>query len=158
PFAVIAIVVTALLYNRWLFDTRLFFHADDWTWLWRAEFVPWSNPDFSILPTHAYNDRPVGRPIIKVPYNGIRLPYAPFHLTLLLLHVVNCVLLYTFGVRYVGRAGALLAALLAAVWFAANTAVMWVAAIFDVVGATLCLAALRFRQRAIASDKPLRYD
>ena len=36
------IVVTVFVYDHWLLDARTFFYADDWQWLWRAEFVPWS--------------------------------------------------------------------------------------------------------------------
>ena len=62
------------------------------------------------------------------------------------------------GGRVHGRGGALLAALLAALWFSANNAAIgYTAAIFDVLGATLCLATLWLYQRSRRSATPLPY-
>src|SRR5438105_4264924 len=54
-----AIVAAAFIYNAWLLDSRNFFYADDWQWLWRAEFLPLAQ-HFGILPVMVYNDRPIG--------------------------------------------------------------------------------------------------
>ena len=136
--AIAAIVATAFLYNRWLLDARTYFFFDDWQWLWRAEFFPWSDTYFSLLPSWAYNDRPVGATFIKVLYGLFQLNHRAFQFALLSLHAINCALLFAIAVRYIGRAGAVIAALLAATWFASNDAVGWTAAIFDLLGATLC--------------------
>jgi glycosyltransferase involved in cell wall biosynthesis len=47
--AVVAIVATTFIYNRWMLDPRTFFYADDWQWLWRAVFYPW-NGGYEFLP------------------------------------------------------------------------------------------------------------
>jgi glycosyltransferase involved in cell wall biosynthesis len=154
----IAVIVTATVaYNGWLLDPRTFFYNDDWQWLWRSEFFPWSG-GFSILPEAAYNDRPIGAVVFKLMYEAFGLDHQRFQLALLFLHALNCVLVYAVAVRMVGRAGALLAALLAATWFSSLIAVGWPAAIFDLLGATLCLATVWFRQLAIKSGGRLRYD
>jgi len=156
--AAIAIVIaTAFLYNRWLLDARTYFHVDDWQWLWRAEFFPWSDPFFSVFPSWAYNDRPVGAGFIKAVYDIVGLNHRAFQAVWLSLHVINCVLLYLTATRYISRAGSLTASVLAATWFSANQAAGWVAAIFDLLGATLCLTTVLLRQMSFRSGI-LRYD
>ncbi len=155
--AIAVIVTAAVAYNGWLLDPRIFFFADDWNWLWRAEFLPWGGT-FSFLPTAAYNDRPIGAVVVKVMYETFGLDRHRFQHALIFLHALNCVLLYVITVRYMGRVGALLASLLAATWFSALAAVAWLAAIFDLLGATLCLATVAFRQLAIKSGSHFRYD
>jgi len=155
--AIAVIVTAAVVYNKWLLDPRIFFFADDWHWLWRAEFLSWSG-NFSFLPTAAYNDRPIGAVAVKLMYEAFGLDHSRFQHVLIFVHALNCVLLYAITVRYSGRVGALLASLLAATWFSALAAVGWLAAIFDLLGATLCLATVAFRQLAIKSGSHFRYD
>ena len=147
-----------VIYSRWLLDVRIFFIADDWQWLWGAEFLPWNHGHYSILPSITYNDRPVGAALIKVLYGFFGLNHRAFQIAMISLHAINCVLLYAIATRYIGRAGALVAALLATAWFSANNAVSWVAAIFDLAGATLCLAIILLRQMSRRSRDSLRYD
>ena len=113
---------------------------------------------YSILPSAVYNDRPVGAALVKVLYGIFGLNHRAFQIALLSLHAINCALLYAIATRYIGRAGALVAALLATAWFSANNAVGWVAAIFDLAGATLCLAIILLRQLSRRSGDALRYD
>jgi glycosyltransferase involved in cell wall biosynthesis len=154
----IAIIVAATFaWNGWLLDHRAFFYNDDWQWLWRSEFFPWSG-GFSILPAAAYNDRPVGAVLFKLMYEAFGLDHQRFQFALVFLHALNCVLLYAIAARYTGPAGALIAALLAATWFSSLIAVGWPAAIFDLFGATLCLATVLLRQLAIKSGGRLGYD
>ena len=157
-WAIAAIVATSFIYNAWMLDARSFFYADDWQWLARAEFFPWSDAFHRILPGAAYNDRPVGAAVVKALYGLFGLNHRAFQIAQLSLHAINCTLLYAIATRYIGRSGALLAALLAAVWFSANAAVGWVAAIFDLAGATLCLAVIALRQTSRRSGDVLRYD
>ena len=158
-FAAIAVILaTAFIYNGWLLDPRMFFYADAWDWLWRAEFFSWTSGIFTILPTAIYNDRPVGAALIKALYDAFGLNHWAFQFVWLSLHAINCVLLYTVAARYIGRGGALAAALLAAVWFSANNAVGYTAAIFDLLAATFCLATVLMRQRSRSSGDDLRYD
>jgi len=154
---VAVIVATAFLYNGWLLNARTFFFADDWQWLYYAEFVPWGEY-LAVFPVQLYNDRPVGGAFIKALYQIFGLNHFAFQLVLLIVHAINCVLVYRIANRYVGFAGALLTALLSATWFSTLTAVGWSAAIFDLFGATLCLSVVRLRQRAIESGNNIRYD
>ncbi len=156
--AIVVIVATTFIYNRWLLDARTFFYADDWPMLWYGESVPWEFNRFPLLPTMVYNDRPVGIAFVMLLYQTFGLNHRAFHVVLLCLHAINCVLLYAIAARYTTRGGALLAALLASVWFSANLAAAWTAAIFDLLGATLCLAAVLLRQLAIKSGHRIRYD
>ena len=145
--AIAIIVIASFAYNRWLLDARTFFYVDDWQWLWRAEFFPWSAPEFSSLfPSSVYNDRPVGAAIIKAGYTAFGLDHRAFQLVWLALHTVNCVLAYAIARRFTSHAGALLAGVLSALWFSANGAVGWTTAIFDLFAATLCLAIVLLRQ------------
>jgi hypothetical protein len=158
----IAIVAVIFSYYRWTLDARAFFVADDWRWLWLAEFFPFA-PDgggnsYTILPAFIYNDRPVGATWIWLMYVLFGLNHKAFQLVMLGLHAVNCLLLYGVARRYTRWLGALVAALAASVWYSADTAVIWLAAIFDVLGATLCLSTLLFRQLAIRSRHGMAYD
>src|SRR5207248_10040837 len=111
-------------------------YADDWQWLWRAQFFPWAQ-NYSILPAIAYNDRPVGAILITLMYVTCGLDHHCFQVILLLIHAANSILLYAIATRYTARLPALLASLLAATWFSTLIAVGWTAAIFDLFGATL---------------------
>ncbi len=156
--AVAIIVAAVFVYEWWLLDPRNYFYADDWQWLERAEYLPWDSGYFGLLPDQIFNDRPVGAAVIKALYELVGLNHLVFEIVLLSLHALNCVLLYVLAVRYTNRAGALLAALLAALWFSAHPAVGWTAAIFDVLGVTLCFSAMLLRQRAVTAGNPLRFD
>ena len=151
------ILATTFLYNGWLLDPRIFFFADDWVWLFYGEFLPWRDY-LMVFPDQIYNDRPVGAAFIKALYQIFGFDRFAFQIVLLSLHAINSVLIYEIAARYTGFAGALLTALLAATWSSTLTAVGWPAAIFDLLGATLCLSTLFFRQLAIRSGNGVRYD
>ena len=153
----IVVVLCSYLYNRWLLDPRTYFHADDWNWLGRGEFWPWSEYA-AVLPEAAYNDRPVGAAFIKLLYQLFSLDHRAFQLVLIAIHALNCAVLYLFSMRYVGRTASLFAAALAAMWFSTLDAIGWSAAIFDVLGATLCLLTLLCRQYALRAGNDLRFD
>jgi hypothetical protein len=150
------IVTTVVSYNYWMLDPRTFFYADDWQWLSRAHFVPWS--DYTLLPVAVYNDRPVGAAFLKVLFLAFGADHRAFQIAQLSLHAVNCSMLYFLAVPYAGRLGAIVAALLSAVWASANIAVHWSAAIFDLLGATMCLVTLLIHQRSLKSQTPLPYN
>ena len=82
----------------------------------------------------------------------VGLNYPAFQAALVFLHVINSVMLYLIARRYMPRTGALVAAILSAAWFVALNSVGWVAAIFDLLGATLCLLAVLLRQQALRRD------
>lgn len=118
-----------------------FFVGDDWDWLYFAQFSSFGNL-FSFWPQAIYNDRPVGAMMIKVMYLLFDLNSSAFYLFQLALHILNCLLLFWIAKKYIGSWGALIAATLAGTWVVANDAVFWTAAIFDLLGGTLCLLAI----------------
>ena len=138
-FAVVLVV--AFVYNIWVLDPRHFFYADDWDWLRRSQFLDWSS-SLRILPQRIYNDRPVGAIIIRLIYDGFGLRYEPYNLLWLLIHVANCGILLLIARTVISPSRALLAGLLAACWSSTLTAMSWIGAIFDLVGATWCMLAL----------------
>lgn len=122
-----------------------FFVADDWDWLYSAQFS--SYRDLAVVwPGAVYNDRPVGALVIKLMYQLFGLNSEKFYFFQLGLHTLNCLLLFWIAKRYVGSSGAFLAAVLAGTWVVANDAVIWTAAIFDLFGTTLCLISIYFWQ------------
>ncbi|MGF6240998.1 hypothetical protein P3T42_002749 [Paraburkholderia sp. GAS38] len=156
-FALFCIVATCLLYNSWLITGHLFFYFDDWNWLELAQFSPWSTY-FHVLPDMIYNDRPVGGLFIKIIYQIFFLNHTAFSISFLALHTINCIFLYAIGSRYISRVGALLAAMLAATWLSSLTSLTWSAAVFDVLGATLCLAAIFVRQLSVKRNGSFALD
>ncbi len=155
--AIGVIVLTAWAYSAWLLNPKTFFYFDDWQWLWHSEFWPWTQ-FYSVLPRAAYNDRPVGFLVIKLMYGIFGLNHHRFQLVQLTIHAINCVLLYVISARYISRLGALVAAIVASIWFIALDAVGWTAAIFDLLGATFCLATIALRQLAARSNRGMFYD
>jgi len=137
----LAIVVLVASINYGFAFHYPFFVADDWDWLYSAQFS--SYQDLAVLwPRAVYNDRPVGAIVVKFMYQLFGLHSEWFYLFQLGLHIVNCLLLYWIAKRYIGVGGAFLAAVLAGTWVVANDAVIWTAAIFDLFGATLCLLSI----------------
>lgn len=68
-------------------NARHFFQADDWTWLYKAEFYDFGDL-FSVLPIRIYNDRPIGAIAIKAGYELFGLSSSFFLLTQLSMHVL----------------------------------------------------------------------
>lgn len=131
-------------------SARHFFLADDWAWLFIAEFLSYSEI-FSFFPRRIYNDRPIGAMAIKALYGQVGLSHAPFLYWQVFVHGVNAVLLYLVSRKYVGHFAALTAAGLAAAWTVANGAAYWTAAVFDLLAATFCLLSIVLWQRAHGS-------
>ncbi len=137
----IFVIGVVVIWNMPDVNARHFFQADDWAWLYNAEFHDFGDL-FSLLPQSIYNDRPIGAIAIKAGYEIFGLNPSYFLLSQLGLHVVNCILLYLISKKYVGRSAALLAGVLAGTWVAANNAVFWTAAIFDILAVLLCLTSI----------------
>jgi len=135
------VVIVTISFNSWVLSPEHYFFADDWGWLSRAEFMPWQ--EFAhLLPQSIYNDRPAGEIFIRVMYKMFWLHYEPYSVLWLLMHVVNCVVLFFIAQKSLPPSRALICALLAACWFSTLAAVNWVGAIFDLAGALWCLLAL----------------
>lgn len=141
-YAYAAIVaLAAFAACAWLLDSVLFFHADDWDWLARAHFYQGSD-QAGLFPQKPYNDRPVGALLIRLGYGAFGLSPQAFHAAAVVLHALNAVLAFALALRLLPAHRALIAGVLSATWFAANNAVGWTAAVFDLAGATFCLAAV----------------
>jgi hypothetical protein len=128
-----------------------FFVGDDWDWLYTAQFSS-IGQIFTFLPGSVYNDRPVGALVIKLMYQLFGLNSDAFYLAQLVLHIINCWLLFAITKKYLGVGGAALAAVLAGTWVVANDAVFWTAAIFDLVGATACLLSIFLWQLGVRQN------
>jgi hypothetical protein len=120
---------------------RHFFHADDWAWLYYAEFRSTSEL-FSFFPQAIYNDRPVGALLINLVYEIFGLNHFAFLSIQVLIDVPNSLLIWKIVQRYIGLSGAFLTGIISATWISANSAVFWTAAIFDLFGAFLCLVTI----------------
>ncbi|OOG55540.1 hypothetical protein [Rhodanobacter sp. C03] len=127
--------------SGWALAAHHFFYADDWGWLERVAF---DIDTFRLVPEKVYNDRPAGEFFIKWMYEWFGLNAHPYNVLWLLLHIFNSILLFFLAANYLPRNRALLAAVLAASWYSTLIAVHWVAAIFDLAGATWCLLCLLF--------------
>lgn len=134
-----------------------FFYGDDWDWLYKAEFYDYYRL-FSFKPRAVYNDRPVGAVAIKAIYDLAGLRHEYFQYLQLLVHCLNAFLLFLIAKPYIGRLAALNAAALAAAWIVANSAVYWTAAIFDLLGATLCLLSIWLWQKSKDEKFGLLYN
>lgn len=145
-------VVAALWFNVWVLDPAHFFFADDWGWLERAQFQPWRDT-IHLLPAAVYNDRPVGELLIRGLYKMFWLKHGAWNQVWLALHALNVALLILLVRPWIGPYRVTLAGVLAACWFSTLTAVQWVGAVFDLVGATLVLGTLLAYQHAVLSDR-----
>lgn len=144
------VISFAVYQNLWVIDARGFFMADDWGTLHAAQFRSWDRLyNFTLLPRTFYLDRPVGIAVIKIAYDLFGINYSAFGFVWLLLHLLNCYLIFLFTRNYLSRTGAFAASILSGVWFSANTALGWFAAINDIICATFCLATLVLHQSAI---------
>jgi hypothetical protein len=100
----------------------------------------------------------VGAIIIKAIYEIAGLHVKYFQYFQLILHIINCSLLYLISKKYIGRFAALLSGILAGTWIAANTAVFWTAAIFDLFGATLCLLSILIWQKSCCDKRNVMWS
>ncbi len=141
-------VIAALWFNRWILDSAHFFFADDWGWLERAQFGPWRS-SIHLLPTAIYNDRPAGELLIRGLYEVFWLRHGAWNQVWWCLHAINVALLVVLARPWLEPYRLTLAAVLSACWFSTLTAVHWVGAVFDLLGATLVLGTLLSYQQAV---------
>ena len=141
-------VGSALAFNAWVLDSAHFFFADDWGWLERAQFRPWRET-IHLFPTALYNDRPVGELLIRGLYDLFWLRHGAWNQVWLALHALNIALFVLLARPWLPPMRLALAGVLASCWFSTLTAVQWVGAVFDLVGATLVLGTLLAYQHAV---------
>lgn len=145
-------VAVALLFNRWVLDPAHFFFADDWGWLERAHFQPWRDT-IHLLPNVLYNDRPVGELVIRGLYRVFWLRHGAWNEVWLGVHALNVALLVLLARPWLPAYRLALAGVVAACWFSTLTAVHWIGAVFDLVGATLVLGTLLAYQHAVLAGR-----
>lgn len=147
----LATVAAALAFNSWVLDPAHFFFADDWGWLERVHFHSWRET-VHLFPAALYNDRPVGELLIRGLYNVLWLRHGAWNQGWLALHALNVALIVLLMRPWLPPFRLALAGVLAACWFSTLTAVHWIGAVFDLVGATLVLATLLSYQQAVLSE------
>lgn len=140
-FVMLAIIAS----NIWTLDARNFFMADDYVYLNAARFIPFSKMLY-FLPVSRYDDRPVGNIIIKLFYQFFNLNAHNYYISLLLIHLFNCFLVYLLVKKILIEVKKqdykylpILTAAIFGMWPKSLHAVSWTAAIFDLFGATLLL-------------------
>jgi hypothetical protein len=138
-------------------NSHQFFYADDWGWLRLGQFISWDYY-LHLLPVSIYNDRPVGGLIIKALYQIFSLNHTAFGTFCVLMHAINCILLYFIASQYIPRASSFLVSVLAATWLSSLSALTWTAAIFDLLGATLCITTVWLRQMSVRRGGLLALD
>lgn len=143
-------VAAALAFNAWVLDPAHFFFADDWGWLERVHFHAWRDT-VHLLPRALYNDRPVGELVVRGLYALFWLRHGAWNQVWLALHAFNVALLVLLARPWLPPLRLALAGVLAACWFSTLTAVHWIGAVFDLVGATLVLGAMLAYQHAVLS-------
>lgn len=148
--ALLATAAAALAFNAWVLNPAHFFFADDWGWLERAHFHTWRET-VHLFPRALYNDRPVGELAIRGLYEIFWLRHGAWNQVWLAVHALNAALLVLLARPWLPPFRLLLAGLLAACWFSTLTAVHWIGAVFDLLGATLVLGTLLAYQHAVLS-------
>lgn len=140
------IIVLVLLFHGWLLDARNFFIFDDFS---HFLYVQHSFPEFSLVPSQMYNDRPVGSIFLYFFFQFLGTNHQLHHLMLLFLHITSSVLLYGFLLKLFSiqkREDLLWLAfpitLLFALWTRSTFAIWWSSAIFDLVGLLFSLTYL----------------
>lgn len=144
----VIIGLSVIASHYWVITHQNGFLMDDFYWIWVVKFTSVGDI-FTILPRQVYNDRPVGALFIKILFSLFELKQIYFHLTLLLLHVFNSLIVFVIVKKLFQtfwktqhHTTALLSAIIFGMWPNSTMAVQWVAAVFDLLGATFYLLAI----------------
>lgn len=141
---IIIVLVTGLM-QGWVLDKNNFFLFDDY-----SHFLNTENCKLSVFPQQMYNDRPLGSCFIVGLYSIFGWNNYAHHLALLLVHVVNGLLLYSFTARFLkaDEERSLFASFIGSLLFLnySNSilAIRWDSAVFDLLATTLILLTLNF--------------
>ena len=152
------ITILGLYLYSYVLKTDFFFYADDWAWLYRAQFNSYKDL-FSLLPYQIYNDRPVGAVFVKFIYSLFELNNVKTHLFLLAIHICNSILIYLitrkiFGKKYLF---VVLSTFLFAINFPVVYTVLNVGSIFDLLGNFFFLLTFLLHIRGGSVEKLLSY-
>jgi len=146
----ILVIVLIIITNIWVTIDKNYFLADDYNYLVASKFTPILQI-IHFLPVRRYNDRPVGQIIIQILFNfwGLRSQY--YHTVFLLIHFLNCFLIYLLVKKILVvfkeqkfKYLPLLTVAIFGVWPKSLHAVSWIAAVFDLFGATILLLVMLF--------------
>ncbi|NOU73886.1 hypothetical protein GC098_21210 [Paenibacillus sp. LMG 31458] len=142
------IIIVSFISNYWIISPRNGFIFDDYSWLNTVKFNSYSDI-FNFIPQSKYNDRSVGTIFIKLLFDSFGMDFIKHHVWLLLLHMINTILLFSFikkVLKEINYNNAKFLPLIVVVIFGifprSLMAVQWDAAIFDLLGATLILLVL----------------
>jgi hypothetical protein len=138
----VALVLVTYPRFAWSLRPEHFFRADDWDWLSNAALL--RVPDFaSLWPRWIYNDRPTGALLITAVYRLAGLDNVVFHGVWVAIHLLNTLLVFAVGLRLFRSIPlAWVAACAFGNWTSSTEAVVWVAAVFDLLLGTFILASV----------------
>ena len=142
--ALAAVALVLVTYPRfaWSLRPEHFFKADDWDWLSNAALL--RVPGYaSLWPRWIYNDRPAGALLITAVYRLAGLDNVVFHGVWVAIHLLNTLLVFAAGLRLFRSIPlAWVAACAFGNWSSSTEAVIWVAAVFDLLLGTFILASV----------------
>jgi hypothetical protein len=138
----VALVLVTYPRFAWSLRPEHFFRADDWDWLANAALL--RVPDFaSLWPRWVYNDRPGGALLITAVYRLAGLDNVVFHGVWVAIHLLNTLLVFAAGLRLFRSIPlAWVAACAFGNWSSSTEAVVWVAAVFDLLLGTFILTSV----------------
>ena len=138
------IIIITLILQSWVISPHNFFIFDDFSHF--ANSI--THPIFTILPTHVYNDRPVGTSFIWLLFHTFGFSQQAHHIVLLFIHLLSAILVYFFVKKLVSiyklnqPALPFITALFFANWPRSLFAIPWDAAIFDLLAVLFSLVFL----------------
>jgi hypothetical protein len=138
----VALVLVTYPHFAWSLSPEHFFRADDWDWLSNAALL--RVPGYADLwPRWIYNDRPAGALLITAVYRLAGLDNVVFHGVWVAIHLLNTLLVFAAGLRLFRSIPlAWVAACAFGNWSSSTEAVVWVAAVFDLLLGTFILASV----------------
>jgi hypothetical protein len=137
----VILVFVVFLGNYYIGLKNRFFFADDWGWILNSETYSWQQI-FKLLPAAIYNDRPIGALFINLEYEFFQLDYASYRTVHILIHCLNTYLLYLILNRLTTQTASLAGSFYFGMYYPANLAAFWIAAVFDLLSLTFILIAI----------------
>jgi hypothetical protein len=98
--AIIGIIATSLIVHGWAISPRNAYTMDDFDYIYMAKFLA---PKLTLLPTYAYNDRPIRDIFNSLLFWVFGNQYQIQHFILLLIHTVSAILLYCLLKRIINK-------------------------------------------------------
>ena len=139
-----ALVLLVLVFYvpRQMFGNGLSFFGDEIFlnyWSWRVDWQLFVH----VLPTGKHDDRPMGWLLINLLYELFGLNYRVQLFSILFIHYLNSLLLFKLSTKlFVNKYVAMIIALAFALHFPANSAALYIGAVFDLLCCTFMLASI----------------